>query len=213
MGSTILLADAHRMCREGIRLLLAKRGDLEIVEAGDGEEALRLVSELPVDVAVLETALPKRTGIDVIEVIRKEHQRTRCIALTTTRRRREVEQAMRTGAAGCVVKSDSIEELIEAIDVVRSGKYYFSPSITQHLVDAIASPAASPGDGISLLTNRERQVLQQIAEGRTSKEIAAELGVSTKTVDSHRSRLMQKLDIHKASALVRFAIEEGLVPV
>jgi DNA-binding NarL/FixJ family response regulator len=131
--------------------------------------------------------------------------------LSAQENRSAVEGALRSGAAGYVVKTACSKELMEAIDVVRDGRSYLSPSVAHHLVNAISHPGDSGSGGAASLTARERQVVQLIAEGLSSKEIAAHLGVSHKTVESHRASVMEKLDIHKASALVRYAIREGLV--
>ena len=211
MSTRILLADSHRMFREGIKEILERHGYQVVAECEDGEQAVSQAFETPIDVAILETQLPRLSGIDAIEQIRKDRKETRCIALSSSHGHHEVELALRMGASGYVVKSSPVRELLDALEVVKSGRSYLSPSVTQHLVDAISDPRGSATESIHALTRREREVLQHIADGQTSKEIAADLGVSIKTIDSHRARLMQKLDIHKASALVRFAIQNGLV--
>jgi DNA-binding NarL/FixJ family response regulator len=212
MSTTIVLADDHTVVRQGIRKLLETRDDFRIVgEASDGEEAVRLVAEKKPDVALMDLWMPRLSGIDATRRIGKRGLATKVLVLSMHESRAYVEEVLRAGAAGYVVKNAAADDLIEAIDTVRDGVSYLSPAITQQVVDAIARPAPSSPSGLGVLTDREREVLQLIAEGLSSKEIAAMLGVSLKTIDSHRSNLMEKLDIHKVSGLVRFAIRTGLV--
>jgi DNA-binding NarL/FixJ family response regulator len=212
MSTTIVLADDHTVVRQGIRKLLETREDFRIVgEASDGEEAVKLVLEKKPDVALMDIWMPRLSGIDATRRIGKKGIDTKVLVLSMHESRDYVEEVLRAGAAGYIVKNAAAEDLLDAIDAVRDGVSYLSPAITQQVVDAIARPAPAPASGLSVLTDREREVLQLIAEGLSSKEIAAMLGVSLKTVDSHRSNLMEKLDIHKVSGLVRFAIRTGLV--
>jgi len=212
MTTTIVLADDHIVVRQGIRKLLETRPDYQIIgEASDGEEAVKLVSEKKPDVALMDLWMPRLSGIDATRRIGKRGLATKVLVLSMHESRSYVEEVLRAGAAGYIVKNAAADDLIEAIDAVCNGVSYLSPAITQQVVDAIASPAPSASSGLGVLTDREREVLQLIAEGLSSKEIAAMLGVSLKTIDSHRSNLMEKLDIHKVSGLVRFAIRTGLV--
>ncbi len=212
MSTTIVLADDHTVVRQGIRKLLETRDDFRIVgEASDGEEAVKLVTEKKPDVALMDLWMPRLSGIDATRRIGKRGLATKVLVLSMHESRAYVEEVLRAGAAGYIVKNAAADDLIEAIDTVRDGVSYLSPAITQQVVDAIARPAPSSPSGLGVLTDREREVLQLIAEGLSSKEIAAMLGVSLKTIDSHRSNLMEKLDIHKVSGLVRFAIRTGLV--
>ena len=212
MSTTIVLADDHIVVRQGIRKLLETRDDFRIVgEASDGEEAVKLVTEKKPDVALMDLWMPRLSGIDATRRIGKRGLATKVLVLSMHESRAYVEEVLRAGAAGYIVKNAAADDLIEAIDTVRDGVSYLSPAITQQVVDAIARPAPSSPSGLGVLTDREREVLQLIAEGLSSKEIAAMLGVSLKTIDSHRSNLMEKLDIHKVSGLVRFAIRTGLV--
>jgi DNA-binding NarL/FixJ family response regulator len=210
--TSILLADAHQLVREALRRILEDREDLRVVaEVSDGEQAVREAQERPIDVAILETNMPRLSGIEAIRRIRKSDPNTKCIVLSGTTRRRDVEDALRAGASGYVVKTSGSDELLRAIDAVRQGRSYLSNTVTQHVFDAIAGNGTGPQSGIASLTGREREVLQLITEGDSSKEIAARLGICTKTVESHRASLMDKLGIHKVSSLVRFAIREGMV--
>ena len=210
--TTIVLADDHRIVREGIRKLLETRADYEIVgEAGDGEEAVALVSKHQPDVALMDINMPGVSGIEATRQIGRRDLNTRVLALSIHESKNCVREALQAGASGYVVKNASPTELLAAIDAIREGRSYLSNAITQQVVDAIVEPGGEKVTGLSLLTDREREVLQYIAEGLSSKEIAGQLGVSLKTVDSHRSNLMEKLDIHKVAGLVKFAVRAGLV--
>ena len=210
--TTIVVADDHKIVREGVRKLLETRADFTVVgEAADGEEAVAMVIEKKPDVALMDIWMPRLSGIDATRRIEKRGLDTKVLVLSMHTSRTYVEEVLRAGAAGYIVKNAPAEDLLNAIDAVRSGASYLSPVITQQVVEAIARPADASASGVAALTDREREVLQLIAEGLSSKEISGMLGVSLKTVDSHRSNLMQKLDIHKVSGLVRFAIRAGLV--
>jgi DNA-binding NarL/FixJ family response regulator len=212
MQTTIVVADDHKIVREGIRKVLETREDFQVVgEASDGEEAVQMVIEKEPDVALMDIWMPRLSGIDATRRIGKRGLETKVLVLSMHESRAYVEEVLRAGAAGYIVKNAASQDLLNAIDAVCSGASYLSPSITQQVVDAIARPGDAAPSGVTALTDREREVLQLIAEGLSSKEIAGMLGVSLKTVDSHRSNLMEKLDIHKVSGLVRFAIRAGLV--
>jgi DNA-binding NarL/FixJ family response regulator len=212
MKTTIVVADDHQIVREGVRKLLETREDFEVVgEASDGEEAFQMVLEKKPDVALMDIWMPRLSGIDATRRIGKRGLDTKVLVLSMHASQTYVEEVLRAGAAGYIVKNAAAEDLLDAIDAVRSGASYLSPVITQQVVDAIVRPAETVPSGVAALTDREREVLQLIAEGLSSKEIAGMLGVSLKTIDSHRSNLMEKLDIHKVSGLVRFAIRTGLV--
>ena len=212
MHTTIVVADDHRIVREGLRKLLETRPDFEVVgEASDGEEAVQMVLDKKPDVALMDIWMPRLSGIDATRRIGRRGPGTKVLILSMHEGRSYVEEVLRAGAAGYLVKSSSPGDLFSAIDAVRQGNSYLSTAITQQVVDAIARPGDPGPSSLAALTDREREVLQLIAEGLSSKEIASMLGVTLKTVDSHRSNLMEKLDIHKVSGLVRFAIRAGLV--
>jgi len=212
MQTTIVVADDHKIVREGIRKLLETREDFQVVgEASDGEEAVQMVLEKKPDIALMDIWMPRLSGIDATRRIGKRGLDTKVLVLSMHASRTYVEEVLRAGAAGYIVKNAASQDLLNAIDAVRSGVSYLSPVITQQVVDAIARPPDASPSGIASLTDREREVLQLIAESLSSKEIASMLCVSLKTVDSHRSNLMEKLGIHKVSGLVRFAIRTGLV--
>jgi DNA-binding NarL/FixJ family response regulator len=211
MKTGILLVDHHAIFRDAVRELIQKRADLCVVgEASEGSCVADLVAELEPDMVVTEIALPRLSGIDVTRRVVGGSFRPRVLILTSQTGKAHVEQALAAGASGFVCKSDPADELYKAIDAVRSGHSYVSPTIAHHLVDLVAK-GRQPAGANSELTGREREILQLIAEGLSSKETATALGISIRTVETHRANLMQKLGIHKVSGLVRFAIREGLL--
>ena len=210
--TTIVVADDHKIVREGLVKLLEGQADISVIgEAADGEEAVKMVLEKKPDIVIMDIWMPRLSGIDATRRIVKRGSQTKVLVLSMHESRTYVEEVLRAGASGYIVKNSASSDLLQAIEAVQGGASYLSPAITQQVVDAIARPGDSSPSGVAMLTDREREVLQLIAEGLSSKEIAGMLGVSLKTIDSHRSNLMQKLDIHKVSGLVRFAIRAGLV--
>jgi two-component system response regulator NreC len=209
MPLRILLADDHVIVREGFRALLEREGLDVVAEAADGHEAVRLAGELHPDVAVLDFAMPLLNGLDAAREIRGRSPGTRTILLTVHSEDHYVLEALQVGVHGYVVKTQAAADLVRAIREVRNSAIYLSPTISRAVVEAYFAKATPPGD---ILSSRERQVLQLVAEGKTTKEIAAVLGISIKTADSHRTRIMRKLDIHDTAGLVRFAIRRGLIP-
>ena len=208
MPLSIILADDHQIVRQGLKVLL-ERENFEIVgEASDGQEAVRLASEFQPAIAVLDFAMPLLNGLDAARQIHQVAPHTRTILLTVHTDDPYVLDSVRAGIKGYVVKTQAAEDLIRAIHEVSKGQVYLSPGISRAVVDAYltgADPSPDP------LTRREREVLQLIAEGRTTKEIAQVLGLSVKTADSHRSRIMEKLGIHEVASLVRYAIRRGVI--
>ncbi len=215
MSLRVILADDQEMVRQGIKLLLEREmADLRIVaEASDGREAVRLTQELRPDVAVLDLAMPVLNGLDAAREIRRHVPLTKTILLTVHAEDRRVMDALRAGINGYVLKTQPPGELAQAIQDVARGAVYLSPAVSRAVVDAYLAAEQSPAGRLpgERLTPRERQVLQLVAEGKTTKEIATILGVSVKTSESHRTRVMHKLGIHTAAGLVRYAIREGLV--
>ncbi len=213
----VLMAGPHPMFQEGLRRLFAEAGDLELVAGvGHVQAALRGVVDAAIDVAVIETELVREAGgepagIDAIEQIRSVQASTRCVALSVRGSRRELEKALAAGASGFMTRAGSSGELIEAIRSVHAGRWYVSPSVTEGLVTTLGKRAEPGATGLAGLTAREQEVLELIASGHSSPEIARRLGVSTRTVDSHRARLMNKLGLRKTAGLVRFAVREGLI--
>lgn len=208
MGVTVVLADDHILVRQAIRMLL-EREKFEILgEASDGLEAIRLTEQFRPDVAILDLAMPTLNGIGAVTEIKKVSPRTRVILLTMHTEEHYILEALRVGVKGCVWKSQASEQLIQAIREVHAGGVYLSPTVSGAVVQAYLAKTELPYDP---LTGRERQVLQLIAEGKTTKEIAVILGVSVKTAETHRTKLMEKLDIHSAAGLVRYAIRRGFI--
>ncbi len=205
----VLLADDHVLVREGLRALLAREADMQVVaEAGDGREALQLAREARPDVAALDLSMPLLNGLEAARQIAAWERGPRVILLTVHAEDRYVLEALRAGVRGYVLKKQAAADLVRAIREVSGGGVYLSPGISSAVVDAVRSPRLVPEDP---LTAREREVLQLVAEGKTTKEIAVLLGVSVKTADAHRTRLMQKLDIHDIAGLTRYAIRQGVI--
>jgi DNA-binding NarL/FixJ family response regulator len=213
MGLTtrVLLADDHSMFRDALRGVIESGGSAKVVaETGDGREAVELVREHRPDIAVLDLWMPRLSGEEATRQIVESGVKTRVLILSMHEDARPVRGAFRAGALGYVVKSAASSELLDAIAALLAGRTYVSPSVAHHLVSALDEEQRGE-DPLASLTEREREVLQLIAEGLSTKEVATQLGVSTKTADSHRSSLMRKLGVHKASELVRIAIREGMI--
>jgi len=211
MRSTIILVEDHEVLRDGIRSLIEATDDFEIVaEAADGATAVELAERHRPDIVVMDIWLPRLSGI---EATRKITQRggTRILILSQHDGWTYVEAALKAGAAGYLVKTSSGTQLLSALRAIRAGKSYLSPDIAGRVVDAVVRPERSSGSPAGALSGREREVLQLIGEGLSSKEIADSLGLSARTVEAHRASVMHKLDIHKVAGLVRFAIREGLI--
>jgi len=210
MPPTIVLADDHSVVRQGIKILL-ERESFEIVgEAVNGMEAVQLAEKHQPDIVLLDLAMPVMNGISAVGQIREVSPRTKVILLTMHTEEHNVLQALRAGVKGCVTKTQAVEHLIVAIREVFAGGVYLSPSVSGAVVQAYLARSEAPYDP---LTDRERQVLQLVAEGNTTKEIALILGVAAKTAETHRVKVMDKLDIHSTAGLVRYAIRRGLVQV
>jgi DNA-binding NarL/FixJ family response regulator len=205
---TILLADDHPMFRQGLRALLEREGFEVKAEAEDGHKAVRLARQLNPDVAVLDLGMPMLNGIDAARYIHKQSDYTQVVLLTMYEEEAYVLEALRAGIRGYVLKAQAAADLVTAIREVLRGAVYLSPGISKTVVDAYMGRSELPPDP---LTDRERQVLQLVAEGMTTKQIADVLGLSAKTADSHRTRIMQKLEIHETASLVRYAIRRGLI--
>jgi DNA-binding NarL/FixJ family response regulator len=205
----LLLADDHALVRDGLRAVLAREPDIEIVgEAADGHAALGVAERVRPDVAVLDLSMPLLNGLDVARRLAAGERGPRTILITMHADDRYVLEALRAGVRGYVLKKQAAADLVRAIREVAAGRVYLSPGVGAAVADAIRVGGRLPEER---LTPREREVLQLVAEGKTTKEIAAILGVSVKTADAHRTRLMQKLDIHDVASLTRCAIRLGLI--
>jgi two-component system response regulator NreC len=208
MSGQVLIADDHPLIRQGVRTLLEQHGFTVVGEAADGREATKLAHELEPDVAILDLAMPLLNGLDAARDITRASRRTKTIVVTVHTADQYVLAALQAGVRGYVLKSQATAELVQAIQEVMRGGRYLSPGISEAVVQAYLAKTDLPADP---LTPREREVLQPIAEGKTTKDIAGLLGLSVKTVESHRTRLMEKLDIRQTAGLVRYAIRRGLI--
>jgi len=213
MSIRILLADDHTIIRQGLRSLLEDEPEMEVVgEAEDGREALRLVQELVPDIIVMDVTMPNLNGIDATRRIISRFPHVKVIALSIHSNRRFVAEMLKAGASGYVLKGSLFDELVQAIRAVAGGASYLSPRITGAVLDDYVGhlSAAPPGSSLSILTEREHEVLQLLAEGKGTKQIALRLHVSTKTIETNRRQIMEKLDIHSVAELTKYAIREGL---
>ena len=209
----ILLVDDHALVRAGIRALIEGKPGIEVIaETGDGEEALRMIAELRPNLVLLDITIPALNGFEVLEQITKQYPQTRVIILTVHEGTEYAMHALRGGAAGYLPKSAASIELEDAISAVAQGGTYLSHEISQKTLFEYAQ-ARTPQDLLASLTSRQREILKLIAEGQSTKEIGSNLNISVKTVESHRTKLAEKLDIHDVAGLVRFAIRVGLIQV
>jgi DNA-binding NarL/FixJ family response regulator len=209
----VLIADDHTLVRAGIRSLLEKLPDiLVLAEASNGREVMRLVDEHEPQIVLMDIAMPELNGIEATRQLSERHFNVRAIILSIHSEEEHVYQALRAGASGYLLKGTSIEELGLAIRSVARGEIFLSPKVSRPVIDEYIrrTHASRPGDNLSA---RQRQVLQLIAEGKTVKQVALELGISVKTVETHRSQLMDRLNIHDVAGLVRYAIKMGLVKI
>jgi two-component system response regulator NreC len=205
----ILLADDHAVVRQGFKMILAAQPDMEIVgEAGNGREALDLAGQLQPDVIVMDVAMPELNGIEATRRVADLSPRTRVLALSMHKDSVYVREILRAGARGYLLKDSIASDLLAAVRAVARGEGYLSPGVSDAVLNDYRRHVTDP---IDLLSSREREVLQMIAEGKTNKEIATVLNLSVYTVDAHRGRIMEKLNLHSATDLVRFAVRAGLV--
>jgi DNA-binding NarL/FixJ family response regulator len=197
------------MVRRGFRLILGSQPDMEIVgEAGNGREAVEMAQEVQPDIVVMDVAMPELNGIEATRRISELSPRTRVLALSMHKDSIYVREILRAGARGYLLKDSSDNDLLAAVRAVASGEGYLSPGVSEAVLIDYRKHVSDP---IDLLTSREREILQLIAEGKTNKEIAAGLSLSVYTVDAHRGRIMEKLNLHSTGELVRFAVRKGLI--
>jgi two-component system, NarL family, response regulator NreC len=205
----ILLADDHAVVRQGFKMILGAQADMEIVgEAGNGREAVQVAEELKPDIVVMDVAMPELNGIEATRRLTAALPHTRVIALSMHKDSVYVREILRAGARGYLLKDSPAGDLVSAVRSVASGQSYLSPGVSNAVLDDYRKHVTNP---IDLLTSREREVLQLIAEGKTNKEIAGDLKLSVYTVDAHRGRIMEKLNLHSINELVRFAVRNGLI--
>ena len=205
----VLLADDHAVVRQGFRLILAAQPDMEIVgEAGNGREAVELAERLHPDIVVMDVAMPELNGIEATRRLARLSPHTRVLALSMHKDSVYVREILRAGARGYLLKDSIDRDLLAAVRAVASGDGYLSPGVSEAVLSDYRRHVTDPLD---LLSSREREVLQMIAEGKTNKEVATVLNLSVYTVDAHRGRIMEKLNLHSMGELVRFAMRNGLI--
>jgi two-component system response regulator NreC len=205
----VLLADDHTIVRQGLKLILSSRPDLEVVgEAANGREVLDLAEKLKPDVILMDVAMPELNGIEATRRLHQISPRTKVLVLSMHKEAVYVREILKAGARGYILKDAIDTELVNAIQSVARGDGYISPAISGALLSDYRQNLTDPLD---LLSTREREVLQLIAEGKTNKEVATRLNLSVYTVDSHRGKIMEKLNLHSAGELIRFAVKNGLV--
>lgn len=207
---TVVIADDHVIFRQGLLKLLQSAENIEVVaDTGSSDEALRLIVEKKPDVAILDISMPVLSGIDLLEEIQKKAIGTKIVFLTMHNDPLTAKKAILANASGYVLKDDAFEDLLYSVRAVASGGTFMSPSISEKVLKS----KAVQGSEDLILTRREREVLHFIASGLTNKKIADKLSLSVKTIETHRTRILQKLDAHTTSDLVRYAIKTGLLEV
>jgi DNA-binding NarL/FixJ family response regulator len=210
----VLIVEDHTLLRVGLRALLERESDIEIAgEAGNGRDAIRLVSSLSLDLILMDLTLPGVNGVEAITEIKRRNPEIRILVLTLHRAEEYVQQSLKAGADGYILKDATHDELRVAIRSVLNGKTYLSPDISSKIISGYlgGNKSASPASVWETVTHRERQILKLVAEGLPNKSIASYLSLSVKTVEKHRSNLMKKLDLHNASMLTAYAFAKGLV--
>ncbi len=210
----ILVADDHGVVRKGLRLILERLDGFEVVgEAADGREAVRLAAELAPDIVIMDVGMPQLNGIDATAQILHRGSRTGVIILSMHSDEGYIVRALSAGAKGYLLKDSAEEDLVQAVRVVAQGRPFFSPRITQTLLDDYVRQLRQKGlqDSYELLTEREREVLQLIAEGKSNKEVATILDLSVYTVETHRTNLMQKLNLHNTAEIVLYAVRKKII--
>jgi two-component system, NarL family, response regulator NreC len=208
MPTRIVLADDHVLVRQGLKSLLEREHFQVMAEASDGQDAVRLIESHHPDIAILDISMPTLNGIDAARGLSRTAPKTKVILLTQHEEEQYIHEALEAGVKGYVLKNQVANDLIQAIRQVCRGEFYLSPGISRAVMEAYRNKSERPADP---LTVRERQVLQLIAEGKSTKDTASVLGISVKTAESHRMRLMQKLNIHETASLVRYAVRRGLI--
>lgn len=205
----ILLADDHSVVRQGFRLILNAEKDMEVIgEASTGREAVEKAEDLKPDIVVMDVAMPELNGIEATRRINQNQPRTRVLALSMHKDSVYVREILRAGARGYLLKDAIDSDLVNAVRHVAGGAGYISPAVADAVLDDYRKHVTDP---IDLLSSREREVLQLIAEGKTNKDVATMLNLSVHTVDAHRGRIMEKLNLHSTGELVRFAMRNGLI--
>jgi two-component system, NarL family, response regulator NreC len=210
----ILLGDDHRLLRHGLRKILQERPDWEVVaEAGDGREAVRQALAVQPDIAILDIGMPLMNGIEATLQIVRRRPDTHVLILSMHANEAYIIQALKAGAKGYLLKDSADTELIRGVAVVASGKSFFSPAVAKVMLDDYVRHLAEKGtaDRFDTLSEREREIFQLVAEGRSNKEIAELLSVSPATIETHRAHVLQKLDVHNTAELVLYAVRRGVI--
>ncbi len=212
MKTKIVIADDHKIMREGLKALIEKQPDMEVAaEAQDGLTATKLARKLLPQVIIMDIGMPEMNGIDATRQIISENKEIKIIALSMHSDRRFVLEMLKAGASGYLLKDSAFEELVNAVHTVMSGQSYLSPRITDIVVkEYLYNLPKSESTVFTVLTAREREVLQLLAEGKSTKQIASTLNLSVKTVETHRQQIMDKLEIRTVAELTKYAIREGL---
>jgi len=212
MSIKVLLVDNHAIIREGLRSLLEKQHEMEVIaDTDDGRKAIELVRELLPNIVIMDITMPGLNGIEATRQITAEFPDVKVIALSIHSKRRYVADMLSAGATGYILKECLFDELVQAIKAVAAGGRYLSPRITDVVVsDYVKRLSATTESPFEALKNREREVLQLVAEGKSTKQIALELHVSTKTIEANRRQIMEKLNIHSIAELTKYAVREGL---
>ena len=209
---TLLLADDHPVVRKGIASCLSHHDHLQIIgEAADGREALKKIRELVPDLVLMDIDMPHMNGLAVTDLLRKELPKVKVLILSMHSNTDFVLRIIQSGARGYVLKDASTEDLLRAIEAINDGEAFFSPEVARAALNQYVKGTGTAGVQVGQLTNREREVLVHIADGLSNKEIASQLGVGVRTVETHRERIMRKLNIHSIAGLTKFAISQGLV--
>jgi DNA-binding NarL/FixJ family response regulator len=210
--TSVLIADDHSIVREGLRRLIEAESDISLcAEAADGREVLELVELHRPDVVILDISMPNLSGLESLERVRSRYPAIKTILLSVHADPAMIQNAISLGVDGYLLKNARASEILSAIRSVTRGGSYFSPPVAREIVAQIREPRAASEQPFTLLSGREREVLHLIAEGLSAKEIAAQLSISTKTVEAHRTSLMRKVGVRKATELVRYAVRNGLV--
>jgi two-component system response regulator NreC len=208
MPIRIVLVDDHVLVRQGLKALIENDGSQVVGEASDGQEALRQVESFRPDIVVMDISMPSFNGLNAAREIGRSFPKTKTILLTQHDESQYVSEALETGVKGYVLKNQAAGDLLQAIKQVSRGHVYLSPGVSQAVVESYHLKLDKTK---TRLTPREKQVLQLIAEGKSTRDIASLLGISVKTAESHRTRLMHKLDIHETASLVLYAVRKGIV--
>lgn len=210
----LLIADDHTLLRDGMRALLESTERIKVVaEANDGIEVMELLKKHQPDIVLMDIGMPRMNGLDATKLITQNYSETRVLILSMHANEEYALRALRAGAAGYILKEARKQELLHAIETVAAGGTYLTPKVSRHVIDNYVQSVGSNKSPLEKLTPRQRETLKLIAEGRSNKEIASMLDLSIKTVETHRTQLMERLDIHDVAGLVRFAIKSGLTTV